>query len=806
MKLRFLAPRWRKVMRDLGSNKTRTLLVLLSIAVGVSAIGMVMGSQLIVDQNLPQVYASLNPASGNIFTLNTFDDDMVAAVRAMPEVAEAEGRRSVSVRFIDSNGEWRNLTLNAIPDYDEITINKIRPQSGVYPPPEKEMLLERASLAATLGLGDVQIGDELTVEAPNGKTRTLRIAGTVHDMNQAPAFINGSGYGYITFDTLAWLGEPRDYNTLIFVVSEQADDEEHITAVSKLIESRMESANIDVIFSFIPTPGEHPAQNFLDAFSLILGAIGGLSLVLSGFLIINTLSAILTQHVRQIGIMKAIGAQVGQIALMYYVMVLFFGIFSLVISIPAGALGAVGLAGIFAGLLNFDVGSAQIDPQVVLVQIVISLAAPLLAATLPIIRGVHVTVREAISDQGMGNATSRVGPLDRAILMLRHIFPMGRPIQISLRNTFRRKSRLILTLITLSLASTIFISIFSIRASLQQTLNDALAYFDYDVQVVFDQPYRTDRIRAEIQDVPGVDVVETWAFASARRLRPDETESESIVIYGPRPETRMVNPILVEGRWLLPDDTNAIVINTDVLADEPDLQVGSTITLKLNDKEYDWVVVGLVRSVLTGPNAFVNFDYFGRVTSSVDRALVSMIRLDNRAAENQTRIGTAIEDIYRNAGFRVQQMQTIGQLRATISTIFDVIILFLLSMAVLLGVVGGLGLMGTMSINVLERTREIGVMRAVGASNSAILRIVLVEGIIIGLISWTVGGLIALPASRFLTDTVGLALFQAVPSYIFSTNGALLWLGIVLVLAFMASFLPARHASQLTVQEVLSYE
>jgi putative ABC transport system permease protein len=804
--MKFLSPRWRKVMRDLWSNKTRTILALLSIAVGVSAIGMVLGSQLIVDQNLPQVYASLNPASGNIFTLNTFDEEMVTAVQSMSAVGEAEGRRTVNVRFLTQSGEWRNLQLNAIPDYGAIRINKIRPQRGAYPPANRELLLERASLSEVLGLGDVQEGDVLTIETPSGKTRQLRVAGLVHDMNQAPAFMNGAGYGYITFDTLAWLGEPRDYNQLLFVVGENKDDIEHITAVSKLIESRMESAGVDVIFSLIFEPGKHPAQNFLDAFSLILGAIGGLSLVLSGFLIINTLSAILTQHVRQIGIMKAIGARAGQIAAMYVVMVMFFGVFALIIAIPAGAVGAVGLANIFAGLLNFDVGAIRIDPQVLLVQVVISIAAPLIAAIVPIVRGVNVTVREAVSDYGMGKAAFGTSLVDRGILLLRHLIPMGRPMQISLRNTFRRKSRLALTLITLSLASAIFISIFSIRASLQQTLTDALAYFDYDIQIVFDAPYRVDRIRAQIGDIPGIDAVETWAFTSARRTRPDGTESDSIVIYGPRPDTKMVNPILVEGRWLLPTDSNAIVINTDVLGDEPDLKVGSTLTLKVGDKNYDWVVVGLVRGVLTGSNAFVNFDYFGRLTSSVDRAQVSMVRLVNRSPENQNRLGTAIEELYRGAGFRVQTMQTIGQLRATISTIFDVIIIFLLSMAVLLGIVGGLGLMGTMSINVLERTREIGVMRAVGASNRAILRIVLVEGLIIGLISWTIGGLIALPASRILTDTVGLALFQAVPSYLFSTNGAILWLGIVLVLAFFASFLPARRASQLTVREVLSYE
>ena len=159
---------------------------------------------------------------------------------------------------------------------------------------------------------------------------------------------------------------------------------------------------------------------------------------------------------------------------------------------------------------------------------------------------------------------------------------------------------------------------------------------------------------------------------------------------------------------------------------------------------------------------------------------VSLVRLTDRSPANQLALGQELEQSYRNAGFRVQQMGTIAQLRTTISTAFDVIIIFLLAMAVLLGVVGGLGLMGTMSINVLERTREIGVMRAIGASNSSVLRIVLAEGLIIGLISWTVGWVIALPASRTLTMALGLPAAGCAKLY-FSTGGAILWLVIVLL-------------------------
>lgn len=807
-----LAPRWRKVMRDLWTNKTRTILVLLSISVGVSAIGMVMGSQLIVDQSLPAAYAAVNPSNAIMFSLDTFDDDMVESIRAMPELEDAAGLRSVSVRFLTKGGEWRNLQLTAISNYEEMTINKIKPQQGAFPPGEREVLIERASLSPALGLDDVAIGDVLTVEAPNGKRRQLKVSGTVHDMSQLPAFINGAGYGYITFETLEWLGEPRDYNQVVFVVKENKKDAEHINEVAKLVEARLENAGVDVLFSFVPPPGDHPAQQFLDAFSLILGAIGGLSLVLSGFLIVNTLSAILTQHVRQIGIMKSIGARVGQITIMYYVMVLLFGLFSLLIAIPLGAAGAVGLANIFAGLLNFDVGAIRLDPQVVIVQVIISLSAPVLAATIPILRGVRISVREAISDQGMGKGQFGKSLIDRVIVMLRYILPIGRPMQISLRNTFRRKSRLTLTLITLSLASTIFIAIFSIRASLQQTLDDALSFFDYDVQVIFDQPYRTDRIQGTLESIPGIDAVETWGFTSTRIVRDNGTESDNVVVYAPKYDSSMVSPIIVEGRWLLPDDANAVVLNSDVVGDEADAEggadtsVGSTITLKINNKDVKFVVVGIIRGVLTGSNAWVNFDYLARITNSVDRASISLVRLEDRSSASQLEMGQTIEQAYRDNGFRVQQMNTIDQLRTTISTVFDVIIIFLLFMALLLGVVGGLGLMGTMSINVLERTREIGVMRAVGASNGSILRIILVEGMIIGLLSWTIGGIIALPASRILTDTVGMALLQAAPSYIFSTEGAILWLGIVLVVAFLASFVPARRASQLTVREVLSYE
>jgi putative ABC transport system permease protein len=150
--------------------------------------------------------------------------------------------------------------------------------------------------------------------------------------------------------------------------------------------------------------------------------------------------------------------------------------------------------------------------------------------------------------------------------------------------------------------------------------------------------------------------------------------------------------------------------------------------------------------------------------------------------------------------------ETIDDVRRVVGSQFGVIVSFLMIMAVLLAVVGGLGRMGTMSINVLERTREIGVLRAIGAANGAVLRIVIVEGVLIGCISWALGAVLALPLSILLSDAVGMAFMQMPLDFVFSVSGLLIWLGVVVALAALASFLPAWNAARITVRDVLAYE
>ena len=793
-----VSPRWRKVASDLWGNKTRTLLVVVSIAVGVFAVGMILGSRVILLRDLRAGYLATNPASGTIYTVDPFDDDLIEVVRHMRTVRDADGRRTTNVRYSAGPGRWRNLQLIALPDFEDIRVGKIRSLQGRWPPLEHEVLLERSSLA-TVG---ARVGDLLLVEAPNGTRRSLRVAGVAHDLSQVATTFTGIAYGYATFATLEWLGEPRDYNQLYFTVAERATEKPYIEQVARQIRDKIEKSGRAVLLMQVLDPGEHWSEDVLRAMVLLLTVLSGLSLLLSGFLVINTISALLAQQVRQIGIMKAVGGRAGQIIGMYMSAVLIFGALALFVAVPLGVLGAGAMAAFLAGFLNFDIGGYSLPPGILAVEVGTGLLVPLAAALYPAITGTRITVRQAIGGHGLGGAGGG-GLVDRLVEQVRGL---PRPVLLSLRNTFRRKGRLTLTLATLTLAGAMFVGVLSVRASLLGTLEDFFQYWNYDVQVEFSRSYRIERLEHEALSVPGAERAESWGYRAAHRLRADDTEGDTIFMVALPAGTAMLRPTLLQGRWLLPADENAVVINTELLRKEPDIKVGDEIILKIAGRKTPWRVVGLVRGIFTGPLAYGNYPYVSRVTRTVgqgERVQIVTARHDPAFAAEAAK---ALESHFRRVGLRLSSVQTTPDQRAQIAANMNVLVVFLLIMAVLLAVVGGLGLMGTMSMNVLERTREIGVMRAIGASDGAVLRVVLVEGILIGLLSWLVGTALAFPLGHALTTAVGTTMLSTTLTYVFSLSGAALWLVLVVLLAAAASFLPAWNASRLTVRDVLAYE
>jgi len=801
-----IRPRWYKALNDLSGSKSRTLLILLSMAVGLFAVGIILSASSILSRGLALGFAAIHPTNGTLRTLEVFDEAFLESVRAMPEVQEAGARHVFQAQYQASPGDWKKLTLFAIPDYDDQRVNKVTPQEGEWPPPEHEILIERASLEV---MGST-IGASLHLRLRDDTQRTLRIAGTVQDPVQLPARFDGTPYGYIALDTLEWLGESYGFNELDMITT-RANDKAWVQQVITRVEDKTEKAGYPVLMTTTFEPGELPMYDVLQAILALMGVLGMLSLFLSAFLVVSTVSALLAQQKRQIGVMKAIGGSSTQIFGMYLMMVITYGVLALSLAVPLGIQGARLLSQLLAGFFNFDLTIMEIPPQAILIQIVVGLVLPMVASLFPFLSNLRIQAADAMSAYSLGKGRFGSSLIDRLLSGTR-LWTIrrapARAILLSVRNTFRSKGRLLLTLITMTLGAATFIGVLSVRASLTQTVTDLIHYMNFDVMLTFEQPYRSEEVRQAALAVPGIQKTDTLLQFSALRVRPDGSESGALRMFAAHVDGSSLirSPAIAAGRWLMPDDHNAVVIDSGILQNEPDLQLGDEIVLKIYDMEHTFKIVGVSVGSTFASFIFANYPYLARLTSRVGEADALMVTTAASDAASQDAGSAALQDHFEQLGVRVSTASTITSMQADTEVIFDAIVALLLVMAVLLALVGGLGLMGTMSINVLERRREIGVLRAIGASNRNVAQVFILEGVAIGVMSWLFGSVLAVPIGQGLGLAIGKAMMGVPLTFSYSMLGLGLWLVIVVLLSTLASFIPARSASRLTVREVLAYE
>jgi putative ABC transport system permease protein len=799
--LKWFKPRWRKVLADLWIDRMRTLLVVASIAVGAFAIGSIATSYAIMDEDLDLSYISIHPANIEMVT-TPFKEDLLDTIERIPGVASAEGRQAVSVRASKDNNSWLSLSLLAAKDTGAIQINQARLLAGKAIPGEHELLIGYEQMRDT----GFRTGDWLQVQLPDGTLRSMRVAGEVADQTRAHDPM-GAQRGYISEDTLAWLGQSRDYNRLLVTVRQGGDDEKHIQTVADAVEAKVEKSGGAIYRSSVFRSDEYPMADMALAVFGILGILGVLVVLLSSSLIVNTLNALFTQHLRQIGVMKLVGARRGQVLGMYLFMILGYSLLALSIAVPLGAWAGYGLAEMMAGMFNASLQGFRVIPSAVAIQAVIAIGVPLAAGFIPVRSGSKISVQRAISSNAIANQTAAHTSGSRLDQLLARL--LSRPVLLSIRNTFRRKGRLFLTLFTLTMAGAIFIAVFNVRVSMGEFLDSLMQHFMADVTLTFSQSYRAERIAQAAMQVPGVQSVEAWSGAAAEILDPQDNLIDNLTIVAPPTNTPLLNPKLVAGRWLRPGDQRALVVANGIYDLYPNLQPGDRLRLRVSGGRIeDWTVVGVFSftQMLGDLMSYADYEYISESLGAPGQSSSYRLITAAHTLESQRALGEAIDRHMRNLNLQVQNVETGMVAREQASAGVNILIVFLLSMALLTAFVGSIGLTGTMGMNVLERTREIGVMRAIGAVDLAIVKSVVIEGVLIGLISWVCAWALSYPISFLMLRIISTAMLSDPIALAFTLQGVFVWLGVVLALSALASVLPARNAARLTIREVLAYE
>ena len=809
-----MKPRWRKVVHDLVDNWGRTLLVVLSIAVGVFSIGVIAGAYQIISNDMSASYAANRPANIEMRMTN-FDDDVLASIHNQRHVEDAEARRVFNIRVrVPGTQKWTTLDMIAFEDFEQNEINLLTPVAGDPLPDKREVLLEQDALQDL----DVSVGGLLEFQLPDGSTRNLPVTGIVQDTAAGAGDFLASPYAYITMDTLQYLGEPRLYNRALVIVSQSGEGIFHIRDVSAQLKDKLENDGHVVIRSRFSETHKHPLGDTVNAILGILLALGVLIVFLSSSLIANTLNALLNQHLRHIGVIKLVGGQRGQVFRMYLALILVFGILALLIAVPLGGQGAYGLALFIAQELNFNLLGYRIEQTALLIQVLVGLLIPLIAGLAPVVKGSRITVLQALSgglaeEENKARANqARVPWFDwMQVKATRFLAARGihipRPFVISLRNTFRRKSRLALTLFTLTMGGAIFIGVFNVRVSLHDYIGRIGNYFVADVSVDFDKPYRLKEIEQQVMKLDGFQHVEGWQFVSGDVLDASQNVLENINIFGPPADSELIEPLLVSGRWIRSGDVRKLAVSEGARKYFPDLKPGDTLNLRIDGKDEAWEVVGIFKFVdREGVLAYAPYEYVSRMNDLANRSYSFRVVTDRHDRPYQDAKAEELDAYFRELGYKVRVAEAGRASLDTAVESLDVLVVFLLIMAILTAIVGSMGLTGTMGMNVLERTREIGVMRAIGADDRAVMRTVIAEGVFIGMISFGLAVILSIPVTYLLSTIVSLAIFQTPIDIVFTYMGYAIWLGLVLALSALGSILPARNAARLTIREVLAYE
>ena len=794
---------WNKVWRDVHARKGRTVQVVLSIGVGIFAIGLTMGLLDLMQDRMGATWRSANPAHitvgggfGGPSVGPGVTDDTIRAIGNLPGIEAAEGKANYSLRWkLRPEDPWEPASMTARDDYENQIYDKLKLESGTWPV-SRGAAVERG----TAGKFKVPVGSMVYFEV-NGRTRAIHVVGQVHDVWAEPVVFGGDATFYVTRRDLVKLGGPSGYNQIIAALP--VFDEDTAKARALDITERLDKLNIRHGTPETFDPERHFLQDTINGIFLLLVVMSFLTLGLSLFLVVNTITAIVTEQVPQIGVMKAIGASSPEIFRIYLSNVMVYVVIALAIAIPLGVLGARQLAGVMLGLFSMEAADFKFPMTAVLVQLSLGLVSPLIAALWPVTAAARTTVRDAISGYGLAR---NAGPIERMLSRLHRLPPL---VLMTISNTFRNKGRLVMTLVALVFAGAIFMMVMTVQASMMGFFDDFLETYRFDILISFENPQRVDIMESIVGEVPGVTYAEMLEFGGGAAIRrTDDREGideESITLIGVSKEGQAYGLVLTAGRYLLPDDEKAIVLNQH-LAAELGVSVGDNVVIEINDRDREWAVVGLLFDVNDDQTASaVWLDVLLREQGTVGRGRTLFVGTENQNEAYLVRFARDLSESLDAQGKDVRWSITSARFLEQNTGGLVIITYLLLVISVLIAVVGSVGLSGALSLSALERQREVGVMRAIGASGRAVGGIFVGEGLIIGFASWIIALPLSIPLGYLFSKLIADAIdFQF--GYTYSALGAIMWLGMVLVLSVISSGMPAWRASRVSVREVLSYE
>lgn len=774
-----------KVLRDLRQRPLRNVLTLLGIILGVAGVVAISSTARSIADAQRLTYSGSQQADLATFA-NGLSPTTVDLIERQPNVVAAETRSVTFTRF-DTGSGWQNMRLVGLASFDAMRLDLVELVEGRFPQRGEVAFDESARELTSIEIGTVVAirespADPLVYATVVGFTRSPATLGAGL-MNQATAYVPAA--------TVRELTGNRGDNYLLVRVEDQERASRTASDINRLLSKR----GVSLSGFDVRDPDAFVGSRELGTLLLLLRVFSWLGATLSAVIVANTLAAVMGEEMSQIGIIKSVGGRRRQIVLTY----LLYGSLLGAAGTLAGWLAGLAIGFRITGYLTQLTGLQQppftLSAREISLALLVGAFVTLAASLIPVIANANARVATLLRTPGVRN--------ESAGRVLPHVSSPVANVSVAaavgMRNALRRPRRTVSTIVVVTVAVAAFVATQALSRSVSGTVDELYALYGADGWVSFQQPVGLD-FTSVLEQNPWITRVEPWTSATGAfgATRTD--------IWGMPSEDPLYNYRLIEGTWVTASNPPGVVLTSN-LAAKIGARVGERRELDVGAKRETVRIVGIVNdsSTYLGNSAtgkvFMSIDDVNRLRSLGRQADIFAFRLTDSDPESVNRALAEIEERTRAYGpvtyssYSDQQSsrQAIG-----------ILTLMLNAMVIVVAIVGIAGIANTLLINIAERRREFGVLRAIGAGTRHILIVLVSEGVMLALLGLIAGTLAGYPLALLMVDVTSAQLFEL--TFYLSPASILLTFVVALLAVAAVSALPGLIAARIRPIQVLRYE
>ena len=699
---------------------------------------------------------------------------------------------------------------------------------------------------------DIDINDQIEILTPNGVEK-LRVKGLM--AREGPGQTNNGAFGIVPIETAQYMfNHIGEYDQIELLIDQGIDDKQSVEKVKEEIQRRLGSG---YSVTYPAGQGERMSQ-MLSNYQIGLNFLSGIALFVGAFLIYNAFAMSVVERTREFGLLRTIGMAKQQVIIQVLIEALTIGVIGASLGLGLGYFGSRGLISLMGSLLGTEIGvDLKIPLETLLLSLGVGIGVTIIAATVPSIQAGRVSPITALRVRGrsqggwmvqsgwivgiimllistilliwnpfLDDPNFRLGSLTVFLMFggITLIIPaiisrwekIARPVlgviygnsgRIGSRNIERSVSRTTLTVGALLIGVAMILVVRIMTTSFENDLKQWIAaYLGGDIYVQSDVPLRPE-ISHQISRVTGVNAATSIHYELVEFMTPSgDMEEINFMAVDPATYSQVTSFVFSDsmidrGYALKKLNLGGSIFVSSVLSEKYAIELGDTVLIRTNLGLLPFEVAGVI----------IDFFNQGLVVTGNRHDLRRFFRSDEVSTiliskDPEYQAAEVIRNIDSLYGKRYQlSMESNEDIQARVSNLINQAFSMFDIMAILAVMIASFGIINTLTMNIIERTREIGMLRAIGMTRQQVVKMVLSESGLMGLIGGVIGLVFGIFLARiFLTGMTAMSGYQL--DFIVPPSGIIISLIIAFVISQITAIQPARKAAKIKVLEAIQYE